>query len=318
MFVGYFFAVSSAFAVGDTDKKLHADDYQLVWNEEFNGPALDRNVWNIEVNGNGNGNAELQYYTDKADNIYIGKEPTTGESCLVITAKREEYKGKSFTSGRVNTSDKVFFTRGKIESRIKFPKTANGLWPAFWLLGNNYNEVGWPRCGEIDILEMGHADGINAGTQDRYFNGACHWGFYKNGVYPNYSKSTTNAYSLQDGEFHIFTLEWDEDNIKMYLDKDQHPNEPPYYIIGVNEMTDDWSTGHYFQHDFFVIFNLAVGGHFTNILDANGITALQNGEAKMYVDWVRLYQKKDKLNANVPKTKKEIDSQRKTTAAKNH
>ena len=294
-------SASSALAADDAHDKTSTDGYQLVWCDEFNGKQLDTEAWNIEINGNGNGNAELQYYTDKSDNISIGREPQSGESCLILTAKREDYKGKQFTSGRITTADKVVFTRGKIESRIKFPKTQNGLWPAFWLLGNNYSSEGWPRCGEIDILEMGNAEGIKNGTQDRFFNGACHWGFYKNGQYPNYGKSTTNSYSLQDGEFHTFTLEWDEDFIIMYLDKEKYPQAEPYYKIGVSETKDEWSTGRYFQHDFFILFNLAVGGYFTGILNPVEITALpRNGEAKMYVDWVRVYQKSDDLNAIVP------------------
>lgn len=292
------FVVSPALAAGET---THLDGYRLVWNDEFNGKTLDKETWNIEINGNGNGNAELQYYTDKSDNISIGEEPQSGARCLVITAKREDYMGKNFTSGRINTSDKVYFTHGKLVSRIKFPKTKNGLWPAFWLLGNDYKENGWPSCGEVDILEMGNAVGIKNGTQDRYFNGACHWGFYKNGAYPNYANSTTNDYSLQDGEFHTFTLEWDDDYISMYLDQDKYPDRAPYYKMGISDTNGEWATGRYFHHDFFVIFNLAVGGYFTDILDPNQITALpQNGEAKMYVDWVRLYQKEDEINAIVP------------------
>lgn len=295
------FTVSSVHAADDAIPITIDDGYKLVWNDEFNGNKLDAETWNIEINGNGNGNDELQYYTDKADNISFGKEPLSGANCLIITAKRERYKGKQFTSGRINTADKVIFTRGKIVSRIKFPKTKNGLWPAFWLLGNDYKTNGWPRCGEIDILEMGNAEGIEKGTQDRFFNGACHWGYYKNGAYPNYAKSTTNNYSLQDGDFHTFTLEWDENFISMYLDQEKHPNAEPYYKIGVSDTKDDWSTGNYFQHDFFVIFNLAVGGRFTGILNPNDITALQDGEeAKMYIDWVRLYQKENDLNAIVP------------------
>ena len=290
--------VSSVQAADDTTTP---NGYQLVWNDEFNGTTLDRDAWNIEVNGNGNGNAELQYYTDRTANVTVGKEPKSGENCLIITAKREDYKGKSFTSGRITTANNVYFTRGKLVSRIKFPKTKNGLWPAFWLMGNDYAQEGWPRCGEIDILEMGNDAGIKAGTQDRYFNGACHWGFYKNGNYPNYAKSTTNDYSLQDDEFHTFTLEWDEDFVSMYLDQDKYPDREPYYKMGVSDTKDDWSTGRYFQHDFFILFNLAVGGYFTGILNPSQITALpENGEAKMYVDWVRLYQKMDDANVIYP------------------
>lgn len=266
------------------------DGYKLVWEDQFNDGALDESKWYIEVNGDGGGNQELQYY--RAENISVGPDED-GNGCLIITAKRENFNGKSFTSGRLNTSDRYEFTHGKVEASIKLPSTANGLWPAFWLLGADYDTNGWPRCGEIDIMEMGNSGGISSGTQDRYFNGAAHWGFYRDGAYPNYANSKTNSYSLQDGEFHLFTLIWDENSLSMYLDMDKYPDSAPYYKMDINDTSDDWSTGHYFHHDFFIIFNLAVGGRFTGILNASGITALpQDGdEAKMYVDYVRVYQK---------------------------
>ena len=266
------------------------DGYKLVWEDQFNDGALDESKWYIEVNGDGGGNQELQYY--RAENISVGPDED-GNGCLIITARRENYNGKSFTSGRLNTSDRYEFTHGKVEASIKLPSTANGLWPAFWLLGADYDTNGWPRCGEIDIMEMGNSAGISSGTQDRFFNGAAHWGFYRDGAYPNYANSKTNSYSLQDGEFHLFTLIWDENSLSMYLDMDKYPDNAPYYKMDINDTSDDWSTGHYFHHDFFIIFNLAVGGRFTGILNASGITALpQDGdEAKMYVDYVRVYQK---------------------------
>ena len=266
------------------------DAYKLVWEDQFNDGALDESKWYIEVNGDGGGNQELQYY--RAENISVGPDED-GNGCLIITARRENFNGKSFTSGRLNTSDRYEFTHGKVEASIKLPSTANGLWPAFWLLGADYDTKGWPRCGEIDIMEMGNSAGISSGTQDRFFNGAAHWGFYRDGAYPNYANSKTNSYSLQDGEFHLFTLIWDENSLSMYLDMDKYPDNAPYYKMDINDTSDDWSTGLYFHHDFFIIFNLAVGGRFTGILNASGITALpQDGdEAKMYVDYVRVYQK---------------------------
>lgn len=299
-------SASSVYAGNGVDKKIAADDgYKLVWSDEFNGTALDREAWNVEVNGSGNGNDELEYYIDNPANVTLGKDPETGAGCLILTAKREKYNDgknfKEFTSGRINTKDKVYFTHGRVESRIKLPKTANGLWPAFWLLGQAYDKEGWPRCSEIDILEMGNAEGIQRGVQDRYFNGACHWGFWKNGAYPNYAKSTTNSYSLQDGEFHTFTLEWDDDNIRMYLDREEHPDAAPYYEMGISDMNGDWATGRWFHQDCFLLFNLAVGGRFTGILNPNQITAIKEGEeAKMYVDWVRVYQKEDDENIILP------------------
>ena len=271
-----------------------SEGYTLVWEDLFNAETLDKEVWNIEVNGSGNGNAELQYYRE--ENVSIGKDEESGRSCLILTAKVEDYGGKSFTSGRINSKNRKAFTYGKIEALIKLPQTADGLWPAFWLMGNDYDEVGWPRCGEVDILEMGNADGIRKKAQDRYFNGACHWGYYKdvgggNWAYPNYAKASTWSYSLQDGEYHLFTILWDETDIRMYVDMDRFPDAEPYYEMGISGKDDDWGTGHYFHHDFFILFNLAVGGHFTGILDPAAVTALPEGEASMYVDYVKVYQK---------------------------
>lgn len=271
------------------------DGYKLVWEDLFDGSSLDSSVWNIEVNGDGGGNNELQYY--RAENVAVGKDQASGRNCLILTAKRENYSNKAFTSGRVNSKNKKAFTHGKVEALIKLPSTANGLWPAFWMMGNDYDQVGWPRCGEIDILEMGNQGGISAGTQDRFLNGACHWGYYKdvgggNWAYPNYAKHSTWSYSLQDGEYHLFTLIWDESAVKMYVDYDKNPGTSPYYEMGITAKDDDWGTGHYFHHDFFILFNLAVGGNFTGIHNASAITALPAGsEASMYVDYVKVYRK---------------------------
>ena len=174
------------------------------------------------------------------------------------------------------------------------PSTANGLWPAFWMMGNDYDEVGWPKCGETDILEMGNSEGIKNGMQDRFFNGACHWG--QGWPAASYAKSTTKAYSLQDGEYHLFTVIWDENSIAMYVDLDKMPRQNPYYKIDCpcDEPDNEWSAGNYFHKDNFILFNLAVGGDFTGIHDASAITALneENGqEASMYVNYVKIYQK---------------------------
>lgn len=265
------------------------DGYHLVWADYFNDGTLNMDNWSIEVNGDGGGNNELQYY--RAENVSVGDEPNTGKGCLIITAKKENYLGKTATSGRLITKDKMYFTHGKVEASIKFPHTANGLWPAFWMMGNDLGEVGWPRCGEIDIVEMGHKDGITANAQDRYFNGACHWGFYnEQGQYPNYAKASTNSYGMQD-DFHLFTLYWDQNELRMYLDQDKYPDVDPYFSMGISDMNGDWAVGNYFHKPCFVLLNLAVGGNFPQIWDINEVTALANGPAYMYVDYVKVYQK---------------------------
>ena len=259
------------------------DGYKLVWADYFNGTSLNTDDWNIEVNGDGGGNRELQYY--RAENISVA------DGCLILTARKENYSGKEFTSGRLNTKRKRFFTHGKIESSIRLPKTANGLWPAFWLLGNDIDTNPWPKCGEIDIMEMGNVAGIKAGTQETFFNGACHWGFYQNGAYPNYARSLNAPYSLQDGKFHLFTLIWDEQSIAMYLDLDKNPSAEPYYKMDIVDNNGDWAVAKYFHHDFFIVYDLAVGGNFPSIWSAAGITALEGGDASMYIDFVKVYQK---------------------------
>lgn len=263
-------------------------NYKLVWEDDFNKPILDEAKWTLVENGKGGGNRELQFY--RKENISIGNEPATGESCLVITAKKENYRFKHATSGRISTQQKMAFRYGKLEARMKLPKTANGLWPAFWMLGSDYPEAVWPKCGEIDIMEMGSKDGITSKTQDRYFNGACHWGErFNHGKYPNYGKSTTNDASLQE-EFHTYTLIWDKTSVRMYLDIALNPNAQPYFQMPIDGESIFNKPARYFHKPFFVIFNLAVGGNFSQIRSIKNVTALKNGDAKMYVDYVRLYQ----------------------------
>lgn len=281
------------------------DGYRLVWQDLFDSGELNPERWNIEVNGSGGGNAELQYYTDNESNVRVGDDGQ-GNGCLILTARREDYRGKSFTSGRINSLGLTYFKHGKIEASIKMPVTNAGLWPAFWMMGNDYPEVGWPRSGEIDIVEMGHSNGIKNQVSDRFFNGAAHWGQ----GWPNASHAmdATKAYSLQDGEFHLYTLIWDENHLYMYVDLDKQPRQTPYFRIDIteNEPDNEWSPGNYFHKDNFIIFNLAVGGNFPGIHSPEGITALneENGNAaSMYVNYVKIYQKgtdDESLTMSVP------------------
>ncbi len=268
------------------------DGYQLVWQDNFDGNTLNTANWVIEVNGNGGGNNELQYY--RSENISVGQEPTTGANCLIITGKKESYLGKTCTSGRLNTTGKMSFKYGKIVARIKLPKTANGLWPAFWMMGQDYPQVGWPKCGEIDILEMGNANGITRGTQDRYFNSWFHWGeSWNGGSYPNWGKDYTHPTSIQDG-FYLFTLIWDQNSVITYFGTDDDPMKVKIVEMGIAGADVAGNVGRYFHKRFFVIFNLAIGGNFTGITGNDNIgkiTALNNGDVKMYVDYVRVYQK---------------------------
>ena len=254
------------------------EGYKLFWSDEFDGPNLNTDNWTCETGGHVWGNAELQYYTDRPENVDVR------DGKLVITARKENYQGSKATSARLITLGKVYFKYGYIVASIKLPKTANGLWPAFWMMGNDFKSKGWPNCGEIDILEMGHQNGIKDGVQDRYLNGACHWG--DNG-YAGYGPSTTCNYSLQDGEFHTFTCIWTENEVAMYVDLDTKPNARPYFKMTINQFGDNE-----FRKDNFILLNLAVGGNFPGIWDINQVTALNNGPAEMEVDYVRVFQKK--------------------------
>ena len=263
-----------------------AQDYQLVWNEDFTDATLDSQVWNIEVNADGGGNNELQYYC--ADGVSLGIEPTTGKKCLILTAAKQSAGGRDCTSGRVNTKGKMYYTFGKIEARIKFPQTANGLWPAFWQMGNNYDQVGWPRCGETDLIELGHQNAFANGTQDRYFNGAMHVGRRWDQVWSE-ANSVTWDYSVED-TFHIVSMIWTPNSIDMYMDH----VETPYFHADLEPNEDaDYNRQLVFGKPNFIIANLAVGGNFPQIWDMNGITALANGSRSMYIDWIRIYQKGD-------------------------
>ena len=285
---------------------MQAQEYSLVWNEDFTDGALDTKVWNIEVNGDGGGNNELQYYCEKG--VTLGAEPATGKQCLILTATKEDYKGKQCTSGRVNTKNKMTYTYGRIDARIKFPNTANGLWPAFWQMGNNFDQVGWPRCGETDIIELGNSNGFN-GTQDRYFNGAMHVGSAWNSVWSD-AQAVTWQYSVED-TFHIVTMVWTPTSIDMYMDKDAHPENGAYFHADLEPNNNaDYNRQLVFGKPNFVIANLAVGGNFPQIWDINKITALANGPRSVYIDWIRIYQRGDANESfSCPSASDEIESE---------
>lgn len=234
-----------------------APNWQLVWSDEFNGSSLNRGVWTPEIGTgyNGWGNNELQYYTDRPQNVQV-----TGGN-LVITAQRENYEGRNYTSARIKTQGLKSFKYGKIEARIKIP-TGQGIWPAFWMLGESFRDVGWPYCGEIDIMEHVNNESVVHGT--------VHWD--ANG-YASYGRASGN---LDFSQFHTYSIEWDPSYIRWFVDGVQY-NE--IYIANGTGNTEE------FQKPFFIPLNLAVGGNWPG--SPNGSTPFP---AQMLVDYVRVYQ----------------------------
>ena len=243
--------------------EVKADDYELVWSDEFNGTSLDMNNWNIEVNGDGGGNNEKQFYTDSEKNISVS------DGSLKIHALNEKhYQGNrswDYTSGRITTQGKRSFKFGKIEARIKIPRF-QGAWPAFWMLGDNIRNVGWPRCGEIDIMEAINNDNIV------YSN--LHWYHADH----NADTQNANAYNVGDRtQWHTYTMEWDKSQMLFYCDGVEYQR----YSITSAEMSE-------FRANQFIILNLAIGGNWPGFTIDNSAFP---DRSTMEVDYVRVYQK---------------------------
>ena len=270
-------AMFSACASQEENKMFIPEGYELLWSDEFEGDSLNAAYWTPEQGGHGWGNNELQYYTGRKDNVDVR------DGKLIMRAVKEAYNGAPVTSARLITLGKVEFLYGYVVASIKLPKTADGLWPAFWMMGTDIRKIGWPNCGETDILEMGHSNGMKNGTQEQFLNGACHWGVPH---HQYYAHDITNTYSVQDGEFHTFTCIWDEEHVAMYIDLEKYPDVKPYFEMKIEDFGNDE-----FRKENFILLNLAVGGNFPGIWDINQVTALKDGPAEMEVDYVRIFQK---------------------------
>jgi beta-glucanase (GH16 family) len=265
--------------IGFNFVKAYADCWELVLADEFNGTSLDTSKWNIEVNGNPP-NAELEYYTDRPQNVSVG------DTVLSLTAIKENYSGKSYTSGRINTQNKFSFKYGRIESRMKLPY-GQGMWPAFWMLGNSISTVGWPNCGEIDIMEM--VGGTVAGGGDNVTHATLHWGpVDSKGNHPNYGQLKTLTSGKFSDAFHTFGVTWSSTGLTADLDGST------FYTIAFNLTLNPGQQA--FRTPFFPILNLAVGGSWPGSPNANTVFP-----QSMKVDYVRVYQsKKDVAIAGSP------------------
>ncbi|APU68293.1 family 16 glycosylhydrolase [Christiangramia flava] len=238
---------------GEEEAEFETQFNNLVWSDEFDGDSLDTDSWNFETgNGtNGWGNNELQYYLQ--DNV------TVQDGSLFITAKRESESGFDFTSGRITTQDKYEFTYGRVEARIKLPEGV-GTWPAFWMLGANFDGVGWPETGEIDILEW-------VGKEPGRIQSALHFPGNSGGNAVVGPSTIENPSS----EFHTYTAEWTEDAITFLLDGEVY-------------FTFDNDSDKPFNKDFFLILNVAMGGNLGGDVDP------AFSESAMEIDYVKVYQ----------------------------
>lgn len=247
-----------------------APTYQLVWSDEFNaadGSAPDASKWATQTGGNGWGNNELEYYTTRLRNVQV-----SGGN-LVITARKENYTGpdgvsRNYTSARLQTKGLFSQQYGRFEARIKIPK-GQGMWPAFWMLGNNIDTAGWPACGEIDIME-------NIGKEPSIVHATLHA--------PNYPPAGyTAAYTLPTGafsdDFHIFAVEWEPQQIRFYVDD-------TLYATDTQSASPSPSNWPFSTQPVFVLLNLAVGGDWPGNPDNTTLFPQQ-----MLVDYVRVYQK---------------------------
>lgn len=239
---------------------------QLVWSDEFDvDGSFNTANWTAEVVPPDNGswyNGEKQHYTDRLDNVYVS------DGTLKIVAKKESYtygtSTKEYTSARIITQDKFEFTYGRLDVRAKLP-AGDGTWPAIWMLGANFDTAGWPACGEIDIMEhWGYEPGyVHSATHNTACSGGCE----------NVRVGTTNLPTYAT-EFHIYSIEWNENEIKFLIDGTSRYRYAPSI-----KNNDNWP----YNADQFIILNVAMGGSWFEI-DPNFT------EAAMEVDYVRLYQ----------------------------
>ncbi len=262
---GRFLQESNSFDIVIGDSSIpDYEGFELIWNDEFNSSSLNTALWNFEIGDGcpnlcGWGNNELQYYRQENTTVTGGN--------LVITAREENFQNRAYTSSRLTTQNKFDFAFGRVDISAKLPM-GQGIWPALWMLGSNISSVGWPRSGEIDIMEM---IGGNASGRDNTTHGTIHWdnqGQVSNGgsrVLPN---------GIFNDNFHLFSIIWNETEIVWLLDNEE------YFSADIRsaEMSE-------LQNEFFFIFNIAVGGNWPG--NPNAETTFPQ---QMQVDYIRVYQ----------------------------
>lgn len=246
---------------------IQANEYTLVWNDEFDDDSLSVSKWNIQFGGGGWGNNEFQFYTARSKNVRVEN------GFLILEALKERYINSDYTSARINTKGKGFVKYGKIEARISLP-TGAGTWPAFWMMPeNNLYYGGWPASGEIDIME-------HKGSEPSMISNAVH----------TYNKSADNCWNYQfnfqniENNFHIYGIEWEEkpdgvhDCIRFYIDDTN--------TTTIWEESKDYKMWP-FNHEFYILLNIAVGGGFGGPVD----NTIFNSPVQMKVDYVHMFKK---------------------------
>jgi beta-glucanase (GH16 family) len=239
--------------------------WRLIWRDEFDGAdntRPDPTKWRHDVGGDGWGNAQLEFDTDRVENA-----SHDGQGRLRIVARRESYGGRNYTSARLNTAGKFERAYGRFEARVKLPR-GQGIWPAFWVLGANIGNVGWPSCGEVDIME-------HRGQQVRNLRGSLHGPGYSGGG--NVGKEIDTGVDLSQA-FHTFAIEWDPGRVIFKLDEDAYFTATPADL--------PQGTTWVYDHPFFIILNVAVGG--TYVGNPDGTTTFPQ---TMLVDHVRVYER---------------------------
>lgn len=258
------------------------DGYKLLWHDEFNGTQMNEDIWSYEPHAPGWTNAELQEYTESTDNVFVWDGKMT-----IKAIKTQDEKGKDYyTSGKVTTKGKQDFLYGKVTARVKVPE-GKGLWPAFWMMPTKQSLYGnWPRCGEIDIMEI-----LGDDVQTAY--GTIHYGK------PHAEQQ--GKYVLTDGSFadgfHDFSVEWEPGEMRFYVDDQLYQTVNDWFSGDVG--IDDRPYPAPFDQDFYVQLNLAVGGTWPG--DPDETTDFDRAEFE--IDYVRVYQK-EHYDTNVTKPEK--------------
>jgi hypothetical protein len=235
--------------------------YVLVWSDEFEGPGIDTGTWNHEIGAGGWGNNELQYYTSDPDNSYVA------DGKLVIVA-RKNHLGHDYTSARMTTRNKLFFTYGRLEASIKLPQGRQGIWPAFWMMPQNWHVSGWPGCGEMDIMEA-----INNFTR---VHGTIHYGSSDPYNHDSDGGTYTPGGDLS-ADYHTYAIEWEQGVIRWYFDDIN-------YYSSTSWWSDEGPFPAPFNKSFFFILNIAVGGNWPG----NPLPDTPFPQC-MYIDYIRVY-----------------------------